>query len=170
MAVFEYKGLDGSGAAVDGIIDADTAKVARSRLRRQGVFPTEVHEQKGGATRGEGLNVQIDFAKYLQFISARDVALVTTQLSTLVSAHIPMAEALTALVDQTEKSKLKVILSKIKERVMEGAPLADALADHPQVFDNLYVQMVRAGERSGALADVLQRLSKFADDTVKLRN
>lgn len=169
MAVYEYKGLSSGGKAVAGIIDADTAKVARSRLRKQGVFPTDIHEQQGKATRGTGLNVEIDFAQYLQFISSRDVSITTNQMATLVGAHIPMAEALAALVDQAEKQKLKVILSRVKERVNEGSTLGDALADHPKVFDDLYVQMVRAGERSGALDQVLRRLSKFTESQVKLQ-
>ncbi|MEZ4236788.1 MAG: type II secretion system F family protein [Myxococcota bacterium] len=93
----------------------------------------------------------------------------TTQLSTLVGAHVPMGEALSALVEQTEKEKLKVVLSKVKEKVNEGAGLADAMAEHPKVFDSLYVQMVRAGERSGALAEVLKRLATYADGQVKLQ-
>ncbi len=169
MAVFEYKGLDGSGAAVNGIVDADSPKIARTRLRKQGVFPTEIREQSDGGTRGSGLNVEIDVAKYFQRISVRDVSTVTNQLSVLVGAHIPMGEALHALVEQAEKDKIKVVLSKVKERVNEGAPLADALADHPQLFDDLYIQMVRAGEKSGALDEVLRRLAKFSEGQVKLQ-
>ena len=171
MAVFEYKGLDGGGKAISGIIDADTAKMARGRLRKQGLFPTEIHEQsEGGTRRGESiLDMQIDVAKYFQFVTRRDVSTMTTQLSVLVGAHVPMAEALAALVDQTEKEKLKVILSKVKEKVNEGMPLADALAEHPKVFDTLYIQMVRAGEKSGALDQVLARLATFADGQVKLQ-
>ena len=169
MPVFEYKGLDTAGAAVAGIIDADTAKIARGRLRKQGIFPTDVHEQEEGGTRGSGLNTEIDVAKYLQFITTRDISIVTTQMATLVGAHIPMGETLAALVDQTEKQKLKVVLSKVKERVNEGATLADALGDHEGVFDDLYIQMVRAGEKSGALSEVLQRLAKFGESQVKLQ-
>lgn len=171
MPVFEYKGLDGSGKGIAGIIDADTAKVARTRLRKQGLFPTEIHEQaEGAARRGQSaLDIQIDVAKYFQFVSARDISVMTTQMATLVSAHVPMAEALAALVDQSEKPKLKVVLSKVKEKVNEGATLADALSEHPSIFDNLYVQMVRAGEKSGALDQVLKRLATFADSQVKLQ-
>lgn len=173
MAVFEYKGLDAAGKGVAGIIDADSAKLARSRLRKQGLFPTEVREQQEGGTRraaGQSiLSTQIDLQKYFQFITTRDISVMTTQLSTLVSAHVPMAEALSALVDQSEKEKLKVILSKVKEKVMEGSSLADAMQDHPKVFGDLYVQMVRAGERSGALDQVLIRLATYGDSQVKLQ-
>lgn len=171
MAVYEYKGLDGAGKAVAGIIDADTAKIARVRLRKQGLFPTDIREQQEGATRrGESLlSTEIDLQKYLQFITTRDISVMTTQLSTLVSAHVPMAEALSALVDQSEKEKLKVILSKVKEKVMEGASLGDAMSEHPKVFSELYVQMVRAGEKSGALDEVLKRLASYGDAQVKLQ-
>jgi general secretion pathway protein F len=171
MAVFEYKGLDTAGKAVAGIIDADTAKSARLRLRKQGLFPTDVREQQeGGTRRGDSiLSTEIDVAKYFQFITTRDISVMTTQLSTLVSAHVPMAEALAALVDQAEKEKLKVVLSKVKEKVMEGAALADAMSEHPKVFNTLYVQMVRAGEKSGALDEVLKRLAAYGDSQVKLQ-
>lgn len=169
MAVFEYKGLDGSGQAVAGIIDADSAKGARKRLRMQGVFPTDVNEQVEGATRGSGLSIEIDVQKYLQFITARDISVLTTQMSTMISAHVPIGPTLAALVEQTEKEKLKVILSKIKEKVNEGIPLADAMQDHPKVFGDLYVQMVRAGEKSGALGEVLKRLAKYGETQVKLQ-
>lgn len=170
MPVYEYKGLDSAGKAIAGIIDADTAKIARSRLRKQGVFPTEISEQVEAAAKGSGLNLEIDLSKYFQFVSPRDVAILTTQMSTLIGAHVPMAEALAALVEQSEKPRLKVVISKVKERVNEGSTLADALEDHPRIFDELYVHMVRAGERSGALAEVLKRLAKFTDGQVKLQS
>jgi general secretion pathway protein F len=171
MPVYEYKGFDASGKAVNGIVDADNGKVARSRLRQKGLFPTDVYEQtkEGGASRGKGLNREIDFTKYTQFITTRDIANTTKQLSILLGASVPMAESLTALVDQTDKQKLKVILSEVKEDVVEGATLADALKKHPKLFGKLYVQMVRAGERSGALDTVLKRLSQFSEGQVKLQ-
>lgn len=170
MGVYEYKGLDKVGKATAGLVDADNAKAARIKLRRQGVFPTDLHEQRKGSTiRGSGLNIEIDFSQYLQFVSKRDISVLTRQLATLLGASVPLAETLTALVDQTEKSKLKVVLSDVKEKVTEGTPLADALAAHPAYFDDLYVHMVRAGERSGALSAVLKRLAVFSEGQVKLQ-
>ncbi len=168
MAVFQYKALDTAGREISDVIDADNAKSARAKLRKQGLFPKEVYEQTG-ATRGTGLQTEIDVKQYLQFISSRDISIMTQQLSTLISAHVPMAEALAALVDQTEKDKLKSVLSDIKERVNEGGGLADSMSKHPRVFDDLYVQMVRAGEKSGALDQVLGRLSTYSDSQVKLQ-
>lgn len=169
MAVFEYKGFDKAGAPVAGVIDADTPKVARSKIRRMGHFPTDVKEQTGAATQGSGLNMEINVAQYLEFITTRDIANLTNQMSVLLGASVPMGETLAALVDQTEKGKLKVVLSNIRERVNEGATLADAMSDHPKVFDTLFISMVRAGERTGALGEVLDRLAKFADASVRLQ-
>ncbi|TVQ92904.1 MAG: type II secretion system protein GspF [Deltaproteobacteria bacterium] len=171
MAVYEYRGLDKAGKSVSGIIDADNPKVARARLRKQAVYPTEIHlQKKGKTTRGSGLNVEIDFAQYFQRISGRDISILTRQMATLLGANVPMAETLHALVEQSEKQKLKIVLSEVKERVNEGSTLADALGKHPKVFNNLFVQMVRAGERSGALPQVLQRLAVFAEASVKLQS
>lgn len=169
MAVFEYVGLDGAGKSVKGIVDADSGKSARSRLRKTGVFPTEVWEQKAGATRGRGLNIEVDFSKYFQRVSAQDLATLTSQLSTLIGANIPMVEALSALLDQTENPKLKVVLSDVREKVNEGISLARALRNHPTVFNDLFVNMVDAGEHSGALEMVLTRLTAYTESQVALR-
>jgi general secretion pathway protein F len=169
MAVFEYQGLDAMGKQIAGIIDADSPKQARGRLRQQGVFPTDVSEQTGGAVKGSGLNVEIDVAQWLSWVSSKDISILTKQMAVLLSAAVPMHDTLNALVDQTEKQKLKVVLSKVKEKVNQGSSLADALGEHPKIFSDLYVQMVRAGESAGALDAVLVRLSKFLDSQVKLQ-
>ena len=172
MAVYEYKALDGSGKAITGIEDADNPKAARSKLRRRSVFVTEIWEQKadGGATKGKGLGVEIDFSKYFQTVSVQDVATMTSQLSTLAGAGVPLVEALTALIDQSENPKLQIILSEIREQVNEGATLADAMKPHAHIFSDLYINMVRAGEASGSLETVLQRLSDYTKGQVELRS
>ena len=170
MAVFEYKGLNASGAAANGIIDADNAKSARSKLRKQGIFPTTMNEQKGkGATSGAGLNREVDFAKYFERVTAKDIAAMTGQMSTLVGAGIPIVESLTALVEQVEKPKLERILRDVREKVNQGATLADAMRDHAEVFSPLYINMVGAGEQSGALETVLDRLTEYTEKQVALR-
>ncbi len=182
MPVYEYKGLDAKGKDKSGIIDADSARTARSRLRRQGVFPTEVKEQRAGtaaklngargksASKKTGLSMEVDFSKTLQFVSKSDVATMTSQLSTLVGANIPMVEALSALLDQVEKPALKAVLADVRESVNEGASLAKALRNHPKVFDDLYVNMVAAGEQSGALDKVLERLTEHTESMLELRS
>lgn len=170
MAVFEYKGFDNAGKEVAGIVDADSPKGARSKLRRQGVFTTDVWAQKAGkATRGKGINVEIDFSKYFQRIKPADIATMTSQLATLVSAGIPMVEALSALIDQVENPALKLVLVEIREDVNQGEGLAKSMKKHPKVFDHLFVNMVAAGEQSGALDIVLQRLTDYTENSVKLR-
>ncbi|MDP2314454.1 MAG: type II secretion system inner membrane protein GspF [Pseudomonadota bacterium] len=169
MAVYEYEGLDGAGKAAKGIVDADSPKTARSRLRKQGVFPTDVWEKKEGATRGKGLNIEIDFGKYFQRISVQDLATLTSQLSTLIGAGIPMVEALTALVDQTENPKLRGVLVEVRQKVNGGSSLARAMRAHPDVFGDLFVNMVDAGEQSGALDLVLTRLTQYTESQVALR-
>ena len=169
MAVYEYAGLDAGGKAVKGVIDADSPKTARSRLRKQGVYPTEVNARKEGAVQGKGLSVSIDFSKYLQSVSVADLANMTSQLATLTGAAIPVVEALNALVDQTENPKLKAALVDIREKVNQGIGLAKAMRAHPTIFTDLYVNMVDAGEQSGALEVVLRRLEDYTLSQVKLR-
>ncbi len=172
MAVYEYQGLDGGGKSVTGIIDADNPKAARLRIRQQGVFPTEIAEQMGSggsATKGQGLSIEIDFSRLFTRIKAEDLANLTSQLSTLAGAGIPVVESLNALLEQTENPKLQIVLADIREKVNEGSTLADAMAAHPKVFGDLYVSMVRAGEASGALDVVLKRLSQYTEDSVRLQ-
>lgn len=171
MAVFEYKGFDAAGKAVSGAVDSDGAKNARAKLRKQGIFPTDVVEQnaKGGGVRGKGINIQIDFSKYFQRVSAQDLSSLTSQLSTLVGAGIPMVEALSAMIDQVENPKLRVVLAEVRDKVNEGSTLANAMRDHKDIFSDLYVNMVRAGETSGALDVVLLRLTEYTESQVKLQ-
>ncbi len=169
MPVFEYVGFDAAGKAVKGVLDADSGKAARSNLRKKGLFPTDVFEQQAGNVRGKGLATEIDFAKFFQRVSPQDLATLTSQMSTLIGANIPMVEALSALQEQTENPKLKAVLTEVRERVNEGWTLARALRAHPTVFDDLFVNMVDAGEQSGALELVLQRLSAYTEASVALR-
>ena len=171
MAVYEYQGLDGAGKPTSGIIDADNPKAARVRIRQQGVFPTEIEEQVGGgqATKGSGLAYEVDLSRLFTRIKAEDLANLTSQLSTLVGAGIPVVESLNALLEQTENPKLLIVLADVREKVNEGASLADAMGAHPKVFTDLYVNMDRAGEASGALDVVLRRLTQYTEDAVRLQ-
>ncbi len=170
MAVFEYKGFDAGGKSVQGIVDADSPKAARAKLRKQNTFATEVWEQKAGAaTRGSGLKIEVDFSRFFQRVSTQDIATMTSQLATLVGSGIPMVEALSALVDQVENPLLKRVLVEIRQDVNEGDPLARAMRKHPKVFSSLYINMVGAGEQSGALDIVLRRLTDYTESQVKLQ-
>ncbi len=170
MAAFEYRGFDRAGKPIQGIVDAENGKGARAKLRKQGHFPTEVWEQKAGrATKGRGLSLEIDFSRVFSRVSLKDVSQMTSQLSTLVGANIPMVEALSALIEQTDHPVLHLVLVEIREKVNQGDTLADAMKGYPHIFSDLFVNMVRAGEQSGALDVVLRRLTEYTEAQVKLQ-
>jgi general secretion pathway protein F len=168
MPVFEYKALDPRGRAVDGLREADSAKALRAALRRDGLFLTEVLAQK------EAEAAQKRDVSMKRFVGGRissdDVAITTRQLAVLVGAGIPLIEALTALVDQVDHERMKRVISDVKQRVNEGSSLADAMGAHPKAFGTLYVNMIRAGESSGALDVVLVRLADFTESQARLRS
>jgi len=164
MAVFEYTAVAKTGKSVKGFIDADSAAAARRKLREQQLFPTQVRESDTAATEGEGAP-RFGFSSR---ISVRDLALTTRQLAVLLQAGMPLVEAMSALLNQTPNPRLRKILFDVRDRVNEGRTLADALAMHPRVFKGLYVNMVRAGEASGALEGVLFRLADIMERQVRL--
>lgn len=166
MPVFEYKGFDSTGKAVRGKIDGDYAKIARAKLRKQGIFPTELIEQKTIERTKKGFSL----TRFLKRIKISDIAVMTRQLATLIKANVPIVDALVAIIDQIEHERLKLILTDVKEQVNEGSSLAAALSKYPEVFSNLYVNMVKAGEASGTLDTVLMKLAEFTESSVKLKN
>jgi len=175
VPVYEYTGLTEAGKNVRGIRDAESSKVLRQILRKDGVYLTDARAAEAGAVVGEqktGLSREVDIPAMLGFagVSSQDLAIATRQLATLIAAGIPLVDALTALVDQIEQPRLKRIMGVVKQKVNEGASLADALREHPKVFSELYVNMIRAGESSGALDVVLVRLADFTESQAQLRN
>lgn len=171
MPIFDYKGMTNAGRATKGSFNAESLAAARARLRGDGIFLTEINESKDIediGPRESGAGFQIDLS-FLRRIPALERALATRQLSTLISAGIPLVEALTALVEQCEHAGMRSLLGKVRNRVNEGASLGDALQSTGQ-FDNLYVSMVRAGEAGGALAVVLERVADYLESQVTLAN
>ncbi|MET0402992.1 MAG: type II secretion system inner membrane protein GspF [Cystobacter sp.] len=177
MPGFEYKALESAGKSIRGMWEADSPKTVRSQLRKENKFLTEVIGQADGSRAAvrKGANAaqadrEVNFGKLARGrITTDDIAITTRQLATLLGAGVTLVEALTALVDQVEKERLKMILSEVKSRVNEGSSLADALAAHQKVFGSLYVNMIRAGEHSGALDTVLLRLADFTENQSKLQ-
>ena len=169
MPIYEYRGVDGRGKNVAGMIDAESVRAAKLRLRKDGVFLTDMAEGKETAS-ADGQRRQFDLRRSFQRVTPLDLAVMTRQFSTLVRAGIPIVDSLTALVDQTDNEKLKRVLSEVKDRVNEGSSLADAMAQFPKVFSSLYINMIEAGEQSGALEIVLQRLADFTDSQFRLRS
>lgn len=167
MPIYKYIGVNDKGKKVSGSIDAENEKAARAKLRRTGVFPTTLGaEGKGGG--GFSLNTNVDIGKYFQKVGIEDLALMTRQLGSLLQAGIPLVEALTALADQTENPKLRDAVATIREKVTEGVKLSDAMKAYPKIFDTLYLNMIAAGEASGALELVLQRLGDFTEGQARL--
>jgi general secretion pathway protein F len=167
MAVFEYRGIVAtSGKQVHGVRDADNAKMLRAVLKREGVLLTNAHEEVK-AKRGK--KASSEGGSFFRRVPAADVAMTTRQLATLVTAGIPLVESVGALIEQVDKLELKRVLTKVVDRLNEGSSLAKALEAHPHVFSNLYVSMVAAGEASGTLEGVLERLADFMESQSKLR-
>ena len=167
MAVFEYRGiLVGTGKPVKGVRDAENAKSLRSALRRDGVLLTVATEGKAAEAKAKR---DIKIFEFLGRPSTSDVAVLTRQLATLVGAGIPLFESLAALVEQVENEQLKRALTQVREQVREGTSFAKALEAHPTIFPPLYVNMVRAGEASGTLQQVLERLTAFLESQAKLK-
>jgi general secretion pathway protein F len=167
MPVYSYVGLSPEGKNVTGIIDADSPRAARLKLRKTGVFPTNVTETSVDARSPRASR---SISRLFERITPQELAVVTRQLSTLVSAGLPLVECLSALIDQVDTERMKRMLTQTRERVNEGSSLADALREHPKLFSDLYVNMVRAGEASGALDVVLLRLADYTESTAELRS
>jgi general secretion pathway protein F len=175
VPVYAYKGFNTEGKTINGIIDADSPKGARLKLRRTGVFPTDLREER--APRDQAVpagaspaRFQLSLAQVFERVTAQDLALMTRQLSTLVGAGLPLVECLSALIEQMDNARIKRTLSQVREQVVEGRAFADALKEHPRIFSDLYVNMVRAGEASGALDIVLLRLAEYTESTARLRS
>jgi general secretion pathway protein F len=168
MPVFEYTALDGKGKTTSGIIDAEGAQAARQKLRTSGIFPVTIKETLDSTpkktTRGFTLTAR------LGRIRPVEVAMMTRQLATLIGAGFPLVSALDALVPQTKSHGFKKILAQIKDLIVEGNSFANSLAKYPGQFSPLYVNMVRAGETSGTLEIVLDRLADITEKQQALMN
>jgi general secretion pathway protein F len=165
MPVYEYHGLSAEGKKVKGIIDAPTPRMARTKLRSMTIFPVEIREETHIPQKAED-----PLAKLFQRVRPQDVSIVTRQLSTLVEAGSPLVSALDAIIEQTDHHGLKKVIAQVREEIKEGRSFADALEQHRKVFTDLYVNMIRAGEESGALEGVLLRLADFTENQILLRN
>jgi len=167
MPVYAYKGYNNLGKTITGTRDADSQRSLKGLLRKEGVFLTELKEAR--PAKKQRATKTFNMTAFTERVSARELAVATRQLSTLVGAGIPLVESLSALVDQVENQVFKSVWSDVKQRVNEGAGFGDALGTHPRVFTKLYVNMVRAGETSGALDVVLMRLADFTESQADLR-
>ena len=172
MPVYHYKGYRNDGGAATGIIDAESPKVARVKLRKVGVFPTDMVEQGSGSAGSKAGSPGKSSAGIGRSpaLSTTDVAMMTRQLATLLVAGLPLVEALGVMVDQTEKKTVKSLMADIREEIRGGASYSAVLERYPREFSQIYVHMVRAGEASGALDQILFRLAEFLEKQLALKH
>ena len=168
MPVYEYTALDAKGKMTSGIIDADGARAARQKLRAGGIFPVDVKESQEKPEKKEDRVTEL--RRYFQRVKPAEIAIMTRQLSTLISAGFPLVSAIDALVPQTKTHRLKTVLAQVKDAIVEGQSFAQALSQYPKIFPPLYVNMVRAGETSGTLEIVLERLADITEKQQDLTN
>ncbi len=162
MGAFDYSALDGAGRVRKGTLEGDTARQIRQQLRDQGLVPLEV-EEISGRVRGSRT------PRAARGLNASQLALVTRDLATLVRSGLPLDEALGTVARQADKPRVNKLILGVRSRVMEGHSLASALEDFPQVFSELYRATVGAGERSGHLAVVLERLAEYLEKSQAVR-
>ena len=164
MGAFEYTALDASGREKKGVIEGDAPRQVRQQLRDQGWVPLDVQEVSRRQKRSRS-----GISWMRRGISATDLALITRQLATLVRAALPLEECLRAVAQQTDRPRLKSMLLAVRSRVMEGHTLATSLSDFKHIFPELYRTTVEAGEQSGHLERVLERLADYTENRQQMR-
>lgn len=165
MPVFEYKGLNKLGKNVKGIVDADSLRTARLKLKKDGIYVKSLSD-KSKAQKKKKANVSQGGGK----ASIEDISNLTRQLSSLVKANIPLVDCLGAVSDQMENAYLKEVLAECRNQVNEGSTLEKAMAKYPRVFDNIFISMIGAGEMSGSLDVILLRLAEFSEARAELKS
>src|SRR5256712_5310748 len=161
MPVYTYSALDARGKETKGVVNADSARAARVKLRQSGLFTKELLETAAAETPERHRSLEL--LQMMRRVRPEDVTVMTRQLATLLAANLTVVDALTALIEQTENRTLQRTLIQVRESVLEGGTLAAALGQHRRVFSQLFVNMVRAGEASGALPLVMLRLADFSE-------
>ena len=169
MPVYEFTALTSAGKKIKGIVDADSLTAARQKIRSQGQYPVHLQET---SVKTDKSGVPF-LSKRLHLghpVKQQEIHIATRQLATLLGAGIPLVPAFNGLIEQTSNHALKTVLAQIKDAVNEGNSLATALNDHPRLFSKIYVNMVRAGEASGSLDVVLERLAEFGENQHAIRS
>lgn len=158
MGAYQYQALKVNGSISKGVIEADSERHARQLLREQGLIPTQVQtltQQRAASSKGK--------------VSAADLALLTRQLATLLAAGIPVEESLRGVSEQTEKDKVRELIIGVRSKVLEGYGLAQAMAQYPNAFPELYRATVGSGEQTGRLDVVLEKLADYTEKQQQTR-
>lgn len=167
MSVFEYVALDDKGRKRKGFVDAPGVTLARQQLREQGIYPVDIQPAREKKNPALASALQIGF---FQKVSAKEISVFTRQLSTLLGAGIPLVPSFSVLLAQTKNPLLQKILAQIRADLNEGKSLTAGMENFPQVFPPFYINMVRAGEASGTINLVLERLADFSENQQALMN
>jgi len=167
VAAFSYQALDAKGKRVKGVLEGDSERHVRTRLREQGLKPIDIKSVSQKSTTGE---VSRGTSVSRSRIKQADLTLLSRQLATLVQSNLPLADALQATAQQSQKTKVQSMLLQVRSRVLEGHTLAHALGEFPHVFDHLFRSMVSAGEHAGFLGIVLERLADYIETSQVTRN
>ncbi len=164
MPVFEYHAISVNGKNIKGNLEAENIRIARQKLKNQGIYATDITEGSEESIDKKG---EINFLK--NKISLKDLSILTSQEATLLNAGLPLISALQALSDQTESRTIKRILTDVKENVEQGNSFHKALSEFPRAFPKLYVNMIESGEASGKLDSILDNLSRYLEGQLDLR-
>jgi general secretion pathway protein F len=164
VGAFEYTALDTGGREKKGILEGDTPRQVRQQLREKQLLPVTITE-----VAAKEAKEQRKTFKFGGRVSTSDLALFTRQLATLVRAALPLEESLLAVSQQTEKPRVQNIIMGVRSKVMEGHTLADGFADFPRVFPEIYRATVSAGEQSGHLDTILERLADYTESREEIR-
>lgn len=159
MPAFDYVAIDRAGNEKKGVLEGDNARQVRQQLREQNLTPLDVTE---GSSKASSKSKST--AKFRGGISSNDLALITRQIATLASSGTPIEEALSAVAKQSEKQRITSLILSVRGRVLEGRTLASALGEYPKVFPEIFQATVAAGEQSGHLDSVLERLADYTED------
>ncbi len=161
MPVYKYKAINSDGSNKEGIVDAESVKAASEKLKQQGLYLSSISEASKSGKRS-----------YIPFrrVSSSELAVTTRQFASLISAGLPLEASLVALSEQTEDQKIKETFTQVRNRVNEGSSLANALSEHSDVFSKIYINIINAGEVSGNLDIVLNRLADFMEKSTALRS
>jgi general secretion pathway protein F len=166
MAAFDYQAVNSRGKTVKGVIEGDTPRQVRGLLRDKGLMPTEVTPSLQKTRQAANKSRFAGRTK----VSVSELALITRQLATLVESGLPIEEALLAVGEQCEKNSMKSMVMAVRTKVTEGYGLAESMAEFPYIFSGLYRAMVAAGEKSGFLDTVLNRLADYTEQREELRS